>query len=604
MSALLQRICVWLVCSVPVAGLAAAPALPAVEQLPPDTWVLLQWHGVGAADKVRATNPVMRLWDDPQFRAVRAQLVEELARGNSAFNRARADDLFAVLENPALAGAVGDPLGATPGDKVRGFAVLNRKGREDAWQRLRQAGATKPGVVESSYSFSGVQVKKMVTTTAAPSPPPGELQAPPRVRESFSAPLGDYELFADDQQLMETLITRLQARTPPAGASLAGDAGFQRAQRFRAEGALLEAFVKLPDLNRAPFPELQQVDVAAGLRELHLERMQGLWLSAGLASDRLAVRAALLADTSPGSLLDVIGGNRKDFQLAAVASSEGSFNAFRIDLPALYTTLLRGVRAALPPDQGSAAGILIDAVVAAQTGMRAVELMALLGGEVGASGVAAALGETALPGMLLLQVASHEPLLGLLQLATSSVSQGEERIGAATVLNLLLRGNAGDAGGMPLLVGLAPKVLAVTQDRAELEGVLSREAAGVAAPVGSIAADPAYQAMRRSLPAELNGVSFADISRGHWEREFDGLRRTLRERGEELRGQLAEAAAAAPVDAAGAQEAERLRDQLRTLERMQETTEVMIPLLVKYLKLSAGGSWKAGDGVFYDSWVN
>lgn len=605
MKAILRRICAWLVCSVPVAGLAAAPTMPGVERLPPDTWVLVQWHGVSAVDKVRGTNPVMRLWDDPQFKAVRARLLEDLARTNSSFNRAQADDVLAVLENPALVGVAGDPLGATRGGKLHGFAVVNRKGREAAWSRLRQGSTARPGVVESSYSFSGLQVKKTITTTPAPPAPEGEPQAPPRVRESFSASLGDYEVFADEQNLMETLITRLQARNPPAGASLASDATFQRAQRFRADGPLLEFFLKMPDLSRLPIPPQQQIDIAAGVGELHLERLHGMWMSAGMGGDRMVMRGALLADTTPGSLLDVIGGNVKEFQTAAVASPAGSFGAFRLDLPALYGTLLRAVRAGLPPDQGAAAGILIDSVVAAQTGMRAIELLALLGGEIGTSSVGDGMIDGVLPGVLLLQVARHEPLLNLLQMATSSIRQGEERVGAATVLKLLLPGDGAGAGdSQPFLVGVAPKVLAVTQDQAELDDVLLREATGAAAPAGSVAADPVYQAMRRTFPAELNGVAFTDVSRGHMDRQFDGARKVLRERREVMQAGLAEAAAAAADDAASAQLAEKLRGELRTLERTEETLDVMVPLLSKYLKLSASGSWKAADGLFLDSYVN
>lgn len=608
MSAILRRICVWLVCSVPVAGLAAAPAMPGVERLPADTWVLLQWHGVTAADKVRGTNPVMRLWDDPQIKAVRAGLFEDLARENSAFNRARADDVLSVLENPAVIGVAGDPLTVVSGGgKVHGFAVINRKGKEAAWARLRQESMAKPGVVESSYAFSGLQVKKTVTTTPAPPAPEGMSQGPPRVRESFSAMLGDYELFADQQQLMETLITRLQARSAPAGASLASDATFQRAQRFRADGPLLEAFVKIPDLSKLPIPPQQQLDIAGGVRELHLERMHGLWLSAGMGSDRMVMRGALLADTTPGGLLDLIGGNVKDFQTAAVASAEGSFGALRLDLPALYVTLLRAVRSGLPPDQGAAAGILIDSVVAAQTGMRASELLSLLGGEIGMSSVGDGMIGGSVPGMLLFQVARSEPLLGLLQTLTSSFSQGEERIGAATVLKLLAPQTGAAAGAVapqPVLVAVAPKTLAVTQDRRQLEAALAREATGAAAPAGSVAADPAYQAMRRSFPAELNSVSFANIARGHWEKELDSIRKTLRTQQEELRRRLAEAGAPVAGDAASAQQAEQLRAQLGTLEKAEKTADVVIPLLAKYLKLSAGGGWKAADGVFFDSYVN
>lgn len=603
MNAILRRICVWLVCSVPLAGLAAAPSMPGVERLPADTWALLQWHGVSNADKVRGTNPVMRLWDDPQFKAVRARLFEDVARENSSFNRARADDVLAVLENPALIGIAGDPLAGASAGKVHAFAVVNRKGKEAAWARLRQESIARPGAVESTLVLGGVQVKKTVTTTPAPPAPDGAPQPPPRVRESYSALLGDYELFADDQQLMETLVARLQARAAPAGASLAVDATFQQAQRFRAAGPLFEAFVKIPDLNRLPLPQQPQIDVGAGVRELHLERARGLWMSAGMGSDRMVMRAALLGDTSPGSLLDLIGGNVKEFQTAAVASPSGSFGAIRLDLPALYATLLRAVRAGLPPDQGAAAGILIDSVVAAQTGMRATELLSLLGGEIGFSGVGGKLLDGSLPGMLLFQVARSEPLLGLVQMVTSSISQGEERIGAATVLKLLAQEAAAGGADSPLLVAIAPRVMAVTQDRLQLEAALAREAAGAPAPAGSVAADPGYQAMRRSFPAELNGISFADISRGHWEKDFDGARKALAEQKEKLRQRIAEAGAA-DADAASAQQAEKLRGELRTLERVEEAANVVIPLFTKYLKISAGGSWKAADGVFYDSYVN
>jgi hypothetical protein len=598
-----------LVLGLPALALAAAPTVPGVDRLPADTWVLVNWHGVSAADRVSGTNPVMRLWEDPQFKAVREQLFQDLARENSSFNRAKADDVLAVLENPVVFGIVGDPLSAAGGSKVNVYGVLNKKGREAAWTRLRQDRKPRTGAVESTYAFRGVQVKKTVTTTQPAPPPDGAPSAAPKVRETFEATVGDYELFADAQELMETLVTRLQGRTAPAGASLATDATYQRALRFRSEGPLLEAFVKVPDLSRIPVPAQPQMNIGAAIQELHPERIKGLWFSAGMGAQRMVMRAALLGDTTPGSLLDLIGGNVKDFQTASVAPVTGAYGAFRIDLSALYATLMRAVKAALPPDQASAAGMLVDSVVMAQTGLRATELLSLFGGEIGTSGVGDGLLDGALPGLLMVQITRSEPLLGLLQTMTASMKQGEERIADATVLTLGVPASVAADGAapgttQPVHVAVAPKMLAVTADRDALQDALTRGASGAVAPAGSMAADPVYQAARRTFPADLNGISFVDIARGHWDQQFEVLRKQLAKQKAEAAERLAAAERGDGQNPPDAQQVEKLRGQVRSLERMEEATVVLTPLLRKYLKVSAGGSWKAADGIFWDSYVN
>ncbi len=76
------------------------------------------------------------------------------------------------------------------------------------------------------------------------------------------------------------------------------------------------------------------------VRELHLERLQGLWFSAGMGRDRMLVRGALIGDMTPGSVLDIIGGNVSTFQTLKARASPETYGAFRLDLGGLYATVL------------------------------------------------------------------------------------------------------------------------------------------------------------------------------------------------------------------------------------------------------------------------
>jgi hypothetical protein len=153
--------CALLALTTSAAAQAAAPTVPGLERLPADTWILLNWHGVDAATRVRSTNPVMRLWNDPQFASAREQLVrgvaDKIARDDgldAALSRANIDDVLSLLENPVTVGVSGDPLGPEPADglgKVHFYAVLNKKGKEAEWNRLQKEDAQKPGAQLSTY---------------------------------------------------------------------------------------------------------------------------------------------------------------------------------------------------------------------------------------------------------------------------------------------------------------------------------------------------------------------------------------------------------------------------------------------------------------------
>ncbi len=114
MKAYAQRICALLILIGPAWAFAAEPAMPAPDRLPDDTWILVNWHGVANASRVRDSNPVLKLWHDPQFAKVRDQLVEQISgslkEGSATERRAATDDVLSILENPLVIGISGDPF--------------------------------------------------------------------------------------------------------------------------------------------------------------------------------------------------------------------------------------------------------------------------------------------------------------------------------------------------------------------------------------------------------------------------------------------------------------------------------------------------------------
>jgi hypothetical protein len=601
-----QRICALLLLAGPAWAFAAEPAMPAPDRLPDDTWILVNWHGVTNANRVRATNPMLKLWHDPKFAQAREQIVEQISgslrkEDSAADRRAAVDDVLSILENPLLIGISGDPFVRGP-DNMHLFAVLNRKGKEAEWMRLHGREKPRPDWVVSSYAFRGTQVRKTVKTTvpkpagnADPAAPPPQ----PKTSYTFEAAVGDYELYADGQAEIESLILRLTG-SERAADSLLKDPAYQRAQRFRADGPMLEAFIGMPDFTKAPIPATPQMNMQAVVRELHLERLQGLWLSAGMGRDRMLVRGALIGDMTPGSVLDIIGGNVTTFQTLKAAPVTETFGALRLDLGGLYATVLRAMKAGLPPDQGAAASMMIDSMVMAQTGMLTTRLISLFTGEIGvvSNGTEVPMPD-ALPAAFMLPLNDGEALLGVLRKVAGPLFANEEKLGNASLVQIGPTGEDGE----PFLVAVSPNLLVVSPDRAELQGVLTRNAAATPA-AGSLAVDPTFLAARKNLPAELNGITYTDFSRLQWEARIEEIRQKLAKQKQEAlerADRVEKGEGDNPPDPA---RAAQLREQAEDLGSVGKILVEALPLAKQHLKLSIGGSWKAGDGVFFDSFVN
>jgi hypothetical protein len=605
---------------------------PSPDRLPADTWVLVTWHGAGAANKVRATNPVTRLWDDPKFVSTREQLIKRLLEevaserkeGDEPLTREDVDDILSLLENPGVLGVTGDPFAKATGgqENVHVFFAYNKTGKGDIVARLKKKEKPKPNSEVSSYTFRGVEIKKTVTTTPVETPKPapkGPEEAEPAEREQepkppqpkisygFEASLGDYELMSDNQEVMETLITRLQGK-PGAAESLLQNAVYRSAQRFRADGAMLEMFLKMPDFNQLPLPPTPQMDTQAFARELHLERLHGLWLSMGLAPDRALVRTALLGDMSPGSILDIIGNNVSEFQTLAASPLSGPYGAFRLDLPALYATLLRAAKAGLPPEQAAAADMM-DGMVAMQTGMPLTDLLNLFTGEIGTVSTGEEQMAEFLPDVIMIPVTKSEPVLNLLRTLAGTFIRGEEAVSGATVLTMAPPPPASEAGAKPVeskpfYVAVSPAMLVVSPGMPQMSDILARSAAGNSAPAGSLAGDAKFLAVRKMLPAQLNGISYADWTRLPWDKQLKLMEKQLAKQRQETLERADAAEKGDENNPPDPKRAEALRKSVKTMEEIHQALIELMPLVQKYFKVSAGGTWKAPDGLFIYSFIH
>lgn len=636
-----RLLCAVLLAAIPMLAQNAPPAppqAPPVNRLPSDTWVLFTWHGLGSVGKVRATNPILRIWDDPAFQSSRTRIAERLLDGiakeqaakgsESDFTNEDFEAALSLAENPLIFGVAGNPFPPDAAGKasksVAFFGIYDKTGKADILkqfeEQLRKNQNKKSKVEKSKYTFRGVDVTKTVTTTLPEQTPEksgdpnnaeqaegqeAETKPEPKIETSFTAAVGNYELYSDKQAVIESLITR----TLDGGSatdSLASQKVFQDAQRFRAEGTLLEMFLQIPDLSQLPIPPNEKFDAGAMLRELHLERLKAMSLSAGLTTDRMSMRAALFGDTLPGSLFDLMGGGDATFQTLAAAPASGTYGAFRMDLGALYATLIRAVKAGLPTEQAAMADML-DGLVAMQTGMPLTKLLALFPGEVGTVTTGEAQLAEVLPDVIMLPVTDAAPVFGLLRTLLGKRISGEEQLNGATVLTMsppaTVEAGTKPEAVEPFYVAVAPKLLIVASSKEQLSGVLARAASGMPAPAGSMAADPGFQSARKAMPANLSGLSYADYSTYPWNRAQQQMHKQFAKQKQELLDKADAALKGDDENPPDAKKAEEHRKSAQQIDLIREVADALIPLMKRYLHTSAGAVWKAADGIFVESYT-
>lgn len=568
---------------------AAAPAQdqPLENRLPAKTTFYISWHGSKPLAAARATNSLLRLWDDPEFAAARAAMVAEMfasvpkdKKDKMVLSR---EDVSSLLENPFVTGAlikIGGPAAPAakpgkPNDDFDAFLIYERTGKEQILTRLmdlEKSGTPAPSITKSAFHDAEIET---ITN--------GE-----KKNTYYRSASGRYLVVCQQRELLENLITRLSA-TPPPAESLAGLAEHRAALGETKPGDALSFFFNLKGLiDAAKGTGPSAASSEAVMRTMHLDRLESISSTVNFDALTTRVRFALLGDLSAGGLTDIIGAGAPNFStLAAVPSSAAGFNSVRLDLGAFYRIVREAISAAAPAGQPNPmdAG---ESMISTQIGMSVPEMMKLLSGEFAAVELEPGLDFS--QKMFLISIDKPDDVLHLIRAMMTDSISNEEQVGPVTylaVLSPLTPKKAGTAAPSRKFwyVGVGPHLLVIAPRKAMARETMARfESADHA---GSLLTDPRFLASRNRLPQNLSGLSYSDLSKVDWTK--------LQKQVEEYSQAAATQAAANPSNADQKQEVAKIVGDLWKQWPLQ--------MFSRYVHSSYGGWWKDRHGVYFDSYM-
>lgn len=505
-----------------------------IDRLPADTYAFMVWHGQAAIAKGPATNTLVRLWNDPEFQSIRKALTERLT-GSAPASTADREAIADVLLSPAIVGLAGRfdlaRLGAADkADDIGSdfFLIADATGREAQWQRI----------------------DAMIAKEAGGKP-------------TFRGMVGTWRVQAGRQALFDALSARLKASAAPTDA-VTQTPLYLAGQRFRAEGAVAEYFLKMPSLAGAKPAAAGSFDLAAFMRGMHLERVQGLVGSVGLAGSGTLVRSALVGDTSAGSLFDLFGTSTTSFGTLLAAPAGYSYSGSKLDLAALYKTVRDAMQSAMPPEQFASVEMM-EGMAAAELNMPIADVLGSFD-EIGTVTPVDAVSTDLTKTMFALRLKRTKELLALLRTGAADMISNDVNEGDTTYMTL----------STPLStmhVAVTPTLLVAGANRAFVREAVARAAVPAATPpAGSLAADAEFKRRRALFPPALTSLAYSDMSKFPWQ--------TLLSQVEDAVPTTSKPDPSKPA--------------------APEITKALPGLLARYFHSSASASWKVPQGMFFE----
>lgn len=571
------------VVSIGCASTALAQEQTLESRLPAKTMFYISWHGSRATANSRATNSVLRLWDDPQFATARAAMVAEMfssvPKEKVILSQAEVSNL---LENPILFGAIPRPKtaavepagtgkGAPPSMDV--FLIYERTGKEEILAKLlalEKSGTTPPTVAKETFRETEIE---SVTETKS---------------TYHRTASGRYLIVSQRREIVEDLIGRLATASAPQDSLL--NTSLHRAAFAQVkEGDAASFFFNIQDPLREAVDTVSNAKSAGSLmRALHADKLESLSGTLTFNGPTTRMRVSLLGDLSAGGLTDMIGAGAPNFLTPAAAPATAmGFNSMRLDLTALYRAIREAAAAMAPPGQPNPADS-VESAVSKQVGMTVPEIMRVLSGEFATVELEPSLDFS--DRLFLLGIDKPDDVLHLVRVMMTDSIQNEESSGAVTylaILSPLTPKKTGTAAPTRrfLYVAVGPHLLVVAPRKAMARETMARfESADHA---GSLLADPRFLAARERLPKNLSGLSYSDLSKMDWAK----LRKAVEDASE--RG-----AAQAAADPAS------LSENQKTAKRIGEIWK-LIPFeqISRYIHSSYGGWWKDQRGIYLDSYT-
>ena len=582
----LMRICLAVLF---LASAAAAPAQdqPLENRLPAKTTFYVSWHGSKPLAAARATNSILRLWDDSEFAAARAAMVAEMFASVPKDKKDKMilsrEDVSSLLENPFVAGALIRAGSAAapaakagkPNNDFDGFLIYDRTGKEEILARLmdlEKSGTPAPAITKSAFRDAEIE-----TITSGP-----------KKDTYYRSAAGRYMIVCQRREFLEELITRF-APAAASTESLATSAEHRAARADAKPGDALTFFFNLKALmaaSKGTGPASATTN--AVIHTMHLDSLESISSTVTFDGPTTRVRFAVLGDLSQGGLTDIIGAGAPNFStMAAVPASATGFNSIRLDLNAFYRIVREGVAASVPAGQPNPmdAG---ESMVSAQIGMGLPEVMKLLSGEFAAVELEPGMDFT--QKLFLISIDKPDDVLHLIRaMMTDSVSN-EEQVGPVTylaVLSPLSPKKAGTAAPSRKFwyVAVGPHLLVVAPRKAMARETMARFES--TDHVGSLSTDPRFLAARNRLPQNLSGLSYSDLSKIDWTK--------LQKQVEEYSQTAATQAAADPNNPNQNQEVAKIVGEM--------WKQLPLQMLSRYIHSSYGGWWKDKHGVYFDSYM-
>jgi hypothetical protein len=261
--------------------------------------------------------------------------------------------------------------------------------------------------------------------------------------------------------------------------------------------------------------------MAAFLKELHLERIHVLCGSVDLSEPNSLMRSALLGDPSPGGPFDIFGANVEKFPTLAAAPAGASYDVVRLDLAAAVTLVEHALSVSMDQQQAARLNLL--------TGMVSASVLPALGGEYAFIWPHPGSKSGPIFAISVHEQAAHQ----LFQSALASFLQpaGQEgdilffRAQPPTHAPAGAKPKAKPEPGAdpprameraPSFIALTPHLLLAGSDEKEVRRIAL--AVTSTHPPAGLEDEAQFQAARATLPAELSGFGYFDLTQMDWNR--------------------------------------------------------------------------------------
>ncbi len=477
-----------------VLAIAAAPAARAqtanlAARLPANTIFYVYFRGT-ASIPAGSKNALGSLWNDPGFAPAR-QIIEQSVVDSLEHNPRLAGvprgDLESLLAHPMIFGirlTQGTPANAKPQSNGQGFLVVETEGKTG--KELRAALAAKP---------SGASRVRLTST--------------------------GFLVYSENPATLADLARRFGAHAPAESSSLAAVPAFAQARAELRGHPTLDIFLRVPEMPLLHPQVRPGFNTAAFLKALHLERIQVLCGSMDLSEPGSLAHFAILGDPAPGGPFDLFGANAAEFSTLAAAPAGASYDVARLDLAAGFTLIEHALSVSLDPQQAARLNLL--------TGIFSASVLPALGGEYATVWPHPGSDEGPVLAITIHEKAAHQ----LFQSALASFLQPAGQEGDILFFRAEPPSSAPasaktggkpepdaksptPAGRGPSFIALTPHLLLAGHD----EQAVRRMALAVtsAHPPAGLAAEARFQAARATLPAELSGFGYFDLTQIDWTR--------------------------------------------------------------------------------------